>query len=96
MERVKYQDIVNYVLNELDIQDGAYKSSFVKYSMKRKKDRQMKDARQLILKEVEQKMLDNTYFNFEMIDRVKAKKVLGFYEARKLDVLSILSNPFKH
>ena len=23
-------------------------------------------------------------------------KILGFYEARKLDVLSILSNPFKH
>lgn len=41
-------------------------------------------------------MLDNTEFNMEMLDRTKAKKILGFYEARKLDVLSILSNPFKH
>lgn len=31
MERLKYHDIVNYVLNYLEIQDGAYKSSFVKY-----------------------------------------------------------------
>lgn len=38
MERLKYLDVVNYVLNELDIQDGAYRSSFVKYSMKRDKD----------------------------------------------------------
>ena len=41
-------------------------------------------------------MLDNTEFNFEMLDKEKTKKILGFYEARKLDVLSILSNPFKH
>ena len=56
----------------------------------------MKDARQLIMKEIDQRMLDSTSFNIEMLDRVKCKKILGFYEARKLDVLSILSNPFKH
>jgi len=39
MERLKYQDIVNYVLNFLEIMDGAYKSSFVKYSMNKSKDR---------------------------------------------------------
>jgi len=39
MERLKYMDIVNYVLNHLDIEDGAYKSSFVKYSMRKPKDR---------------------------------------------------------
>ena len=31
-----------------------------------------------------------------MIEREHCVKILGFYEARKLDVLSILSNPFKH
>jgi len=41
-------------------------------------------------------MLDSTEFNREMLDRKTCKKALGFYEARKLDVLSILSNPFKH
>ena len=56
----------------------------------------MKDARTIILKDIEQKMLDSTEFNMEMIDRQLCKKMLGFYEARKLDVLSILSNPFKH
>lgn len=56
----------------------------------------MKDARQMIMKEIEQNMLDSTEFNIEMLDRFKCKKILGFYEARKLDVLSILSNPFKH
>ena len=39
MERVKYLDVVNYTLNKLEISDSAYKSSFVKYQMKRKKDR---------------------------------------------------------
>lgn len=96
MERLKYSDVVNFCLNYLEIQDGAYKSSFVKYSMKKTKERQMKDARQLVMKEIDQHMLDCTEFNIEMLDRVKCKKILGFYEARKLDVLSILSNPFKH
>jgi len=53
MERLKYLDILNYCLLKLEIQHGAYKSSFVKYSMKRSKDRQMKDARTLILKDVD-------------------------------------------
>jgi hypothetical protein len=53
MERLKYQDIVNYCLNYLEVQDGAYKSSFVKYSMKKSKERQMKDARQMIMKETD-------------------------------------------
>ena len=56
----------------------------------------MKDARTLILKDIEQTMLDSTEFNKEMLSRGQCKKILGFYEARKLDVLSILSNPFKH
>lgn len=50
----------------------------------------------MIMKEIDQLMLDSTEFNIEMLDRVKCKKILGFYEARKLDVLSILSNPFQH
>mmetsp|Transcript_11323 Transcript_11323/g.19069 ORF Transcript_11323/g.19069 Transcript_11323/m.19069 type:complete len:94 (-) Transcript_11323:40-321(-) len=37
-----------------------------------------------------------TDFNEEMIEKKQCKKMLGFYEARKLDVLQILSNPFKH
>ena len=69
MERLKYLDIVNFVLQHLDIQRGAYKSSFVKYSMKRSKDRQMKDARTLILRDIEQTMLDSTEFNKEMLSR---------------------------
>lgn len=64
--------------------------------MKKTKERQMKDARQMVMKEIDQRMLDCTEFNIEMLDKVKCKKILGFYEARKLDVLSILSNPFKH
>jgi hypothetical protein len=56
----------------------------------------MKDARNLILKDIELKMLDMMEFNIEMIDRGTCKKMLSFYEARKLDVLAILSNPFKH
>ena len=64
--------------------------------MKRSKDRQIKEARNIILKDVDQKMLDSTEFNQEMITKELAKKMLGFYEARKLDVLSILSNPFSN
>lgn len=64
--------------------------------MKKIKERQMKDARQMVMKDIDQLMLDSTEFNIEMLDKVKCKKILGFYEARKLDVLSILSNPFKH
>ena len=56
----------------------------------------MKDARQLVLKEIEQKQIENTEFNVEMIKKEEAIKILGYYEARKLDVLSILSNPFKY
>jgi hypothetical protein len=96
MERLKYVDVVNFSLQYLQVPDGAYRSSFVKYSMKRSKDRQMKDARNLILKDIELKMLDMMEFNIEMIDRGTCKKMLSFYEARKLDVLAILSNPFKH
>jgi len=56
----------------------------------------MKDARQMIMKDIDQRMIDSTKFNVEMLNRKKCKHILGFYEARKLDVLSILSNPFKH
>ena len=56
----------------------------------------MKDARQLVLKEIEQKQIENTEFNVEMMKKEEAIKILGYYEARKLDVLSILSNPFKY
>jgi hypothetical protein len=31
-----------------------------------------------------------------MIKKEDCIKILGYYEARKLDVLSILSNPFKY
>ena len=40
--------------------------------------------------------MDCIEFNEEMIEKELAVKILGFYEARKLDVLSILSNPFKN
>jgi len=53
MERLKYLDVVNYVLAKLNIADGAYRSSFVKYQMKREKDLQMRDARKLVNREVE-------------------------------------------
>ena len=55
MERIKYLDIVNYILDDFVIPDGAYRASFVKYSMNRDKDLQMKDARQLVLKDIERK-----------------------------------------
>jgi glutathione peroxidase-family protein len=56
----------------------------------------MKDARQMVIKEIESKQIDNTKFNEEMIKKEECIKILGYYEARKLDVLSILSNPFKY
>lgn len=96
MERLKYLDVVNYVLEEFQIPDGAYRSSFVKYQLRRDKDLQMRDARKLVMKEIEMKQLEQTEFNEEMLDKERCTKILGFYEARKLDVLSILSNPFKH
>jgi hypothetical protein len=86
---------VNYVLSALDIPDGCYKSSFVKYSNKREKDVQMKDARHLIMRDIENRQLEQVEFNEEMLDIEKCLKIMKFYEARKLDVLSILSNPFK-
>ena len=96
MERLKYLDVVNYVLAKLNIADGAYRSSFVKYQMKREKDLPMRDARKLVNREVENQQLEETEFNEEALPYDKCVKILGFYEARKLDVLSILSNPWKH
>ena len=49
----------------------------------------MKDARQLVIKDVERRHLDQIEFNQEMIEKDKCIKMLGFYEARKLDVLQI-------
>ena len=96
MERCNYKRIIEYVLSKLQIKEKAYNASFVKYSMKRSKDRQMKQARNDILLDITQQMLDNTEFNEEMIPKEVAKKMLGFYEARKLDVLKIISNPFEN
>ena len=56
----------------------------------------MKDARQMILKDIERKQLQEIEFNAEMVEKFEAIKALKFYESRKLDILSILSNPFKH
>ena len=53
MERLTYREVLNFVLNRFKIPDGAYRASFVKYSMKRDRDLQMKDARALILKDIE-------------------------------------------
>jgi hypothetical protein len=75
------------VLDYFEIQDGCYRSSFMKYSMNRERDLQMKDARQLVIREVERRHLDQIEFNQEMIEKEKCIKMLGFYEARKLDVL---------
>ncbi len=38
MERLKYLDVLNYVLEDLNIQDGSYRSSFIKHQAKRTKD----------------------------------------------------------
>jgi hypothetical protein len=56
-------DVVNYVLEYFQIQDGCYRSSFMKYSMNRERDLQMKDARQLVIKDVERRHLDQIVFN---------------------------------
>lgn len=56
----------------------------------------MKDARSLIMRDIDERELESIEFNEEMIERKEAETILKFYEARKLDVLSILSNPFKH
>lgn len=94
IERVKYLDVVNTVLDYFNLSDEVYRASFMKYSMK--KESQLRDARHLILRDIDQRMLILTDFNEEIIDRETATKMLRFYEARKLDVLSILSNPFSH
>jgi hypothetical protein len=87
IERLKYLDIVNYVLEHFKIRDECYRSSFMKYSMNRERDLQMKDARQLVIKDVERRQLEQIEFNQEMIEKEKCIMMLGFYEARKLDVL---------
>lgn len=38
IERIKYLDVINYVLEHFQIQDGCYRSSFMKYSMNRERD----------------------------------------------------------
>ena len=38
MERIKYLDVVNYVLDEFEIPDGCYRASFIKYSYNRDRD----------------------------------------------------------
>ena len=45
IERFKYREVLNYVLETFEIPDGAYRASFVKYSMNRNKEQDMKDAR---------------------------------------------------
>jgi len=50
----------------------------------------------MVMKDVTQSMLDNTEFNMEMVDRQKAKQILKIYEAGKLEVLSMLSDPYKN
>ena len=56
----------------------------------------MRDARQIINREVEQREMDELEFNEELLPYKKCLKIIKFYESRKLDVLSILSNPWKH
>jgi hypothetical protein len=38
IERVKYLDVINYVLEHFNIPDGAYRSTFMKNSMNRNRD----------------------------------------------------------
>ena len=38
MERIKYLDVINFVLGYFDLPDGAYRSSFMKYQMNRDRD----------------------------------------------------------
>lgn len=56
----------------------------------------MRDARQLIMRDIEQRQLEELEFNEEILPLNKCLKIIKFYESRKLDVLSILSNPWKH
>ena len=56
----------------------------------------MKDARQLIMRDIQNRKIANTEFNEEMLSKETCVKIIGFYEARKLDALSILSNPFNN
>jgi hypothetical protein len=45
IERFKYREVLNYLLAAFEIPDGSYRASFVKYSMNRNKEQDMKDAR---------------------------------------------------
>jgi hypothetical protein len=63
IERIKYLDVINYVLEHFQIQDGCYRTSFMKYSMNRDRDLQMKDARQLVIRDVERRHIDQIEFN---------------------------------
>lgn len=40
--------------------------------------------------------MDELEFNEEILPLKQCLKIIKFYESRKLDVLSILSNPWKH
>ena len=64
--------------------------------MNRNKEQSMKDARASVIQDIERNELDRVEFNEEMISKDESIKILKFYEVRKLDVLSILSDPFKH
>lgn len=43
---------------------------------------------------IETRHIDDIEFNEEMIDVPTIQKIIQFYEARKLEVLQKLSNPF--
>ena len=48
------------------------------------------------MREIENCEMEELEFNEEVLPYKKCLKVIKFYESRKLDVLSILSNPWKH
>ena len=60
------------------------------------KHREINEARKIILQEIENQHLKSLGdFNEEMLEMPTCKKIILFYESRKLEVLQMLSNPFK-
>ena len=87
MEKLKFLDVANYVVEELQLETKAYKSSYAKYAQQISRLIEMKDARRLVLQSIENKHIEDIEFNEEMLDVPTVLKIIKFYEASKIDVL---------
>lgn len=68
MEKLKYLDTLNFTMKYLDLARNAYTASYAKYASNISKLMQIKDARRQMLLAIENRQIDDTEFNEEMMD----------------------------